>query len=50
MQIIDDKVPNDSHIDFSQEFEINELKKMVEFRTKFHNMIVHDLRAPSTSI
>ena len=23
---------------------------MVEFRTKFHNMIVHDLRAPSTSI
>jgi len=30
--------------------EINELKKMVEFRTMFHNMIVHDLRAPSTSI
>ena len=23
---------------------------MVEFRTKFHNMIVHDLRAPSNSI
>ena len=34
----------------SQLKQIQELKNLVEFRTKFHNMIVHDLRAPSNSI
>ena len=34
----------------SSEDKVEELKKLLEFRTKFHNMIVHDLRTPSTSI
>ena len=30
--------------------EMNDLKQLLEERVKFHNMIVHDLRTPATSI
>lgn len=37
-------------LQYMQDLHIQELKDQIEYRTKFHNMIVHDLRVPAVAI